>query len=612
MNRDPDQQKLQGEPRNWWLWGSLALAALIVGSLLFSGDSKTPAGTGGQPSDAGESVPRNLFDSATDTLDRLERFDTDPALKLVLDRLNQWIGLDPPKEPWELDPLLETLPDEPAGLKDLPLIETAGVLKFQPEDGNHLLETSWLRNIARGARGTQSDDLSRATQLFDWTVRNIQLEDWSIRDKGRIAYRPAKIENARDKKHDISYLARDVLLFGRGDYVHRAWAFMLLARQENLDVVLLAIPDSTAPHGLHPWLPALVHADGLYLFDTYLGLPLPGKDGRPTTLAQVLADPAQLEALSTSKEKYAVSAAQLQGLVALVEGSPAYLSRRMQAVESRLAGAKKVVLSASPTTVAEKLKSVEGIAEVRLWAQPFEVLRDRHSATLEQMQTIRTSMAPYMIRYPTPRARSRSVSLQEEHPLMMGQGQADSAGPIDQTPMEYHWCSLWMGRMLHFKQVYVAEGKTEGATGHYMEVMVKDSDMEDLINRFALASGLRDQAQYELFRATMREVIPLAKQNAIYWLGLITYDKGDHAASIKHLQRSLTSSGDHPWEYGAKYNLARNYEEQAAQAKDPQEAQALLRKAVELLEKDDSAQSLGNHLRAKRLKDKLSMADAAP
>ena len=38
----------------------------------------------------------------------------------------------------------------------------------------------------------------------------------------------------KDKKDDISYLARDAMLFGRGDYVHRAWVFMLLARQENL------------------------------------------------------------------------------------------------------------------------------------------------------------------------------------------------------------------------------------------------------------------------------------------------------------------------------------------------------------------------------------------
>jgi hypothetical protein len=212
-------------------------------------------------------------------------------------------------------------------------------MKFQPDDGNHLLETSWLRNIAHTARGAQSDDLSRATRLFDWTVRNIQLEDWSIRQGREVAYRPAKIE-AKDKQNDVSYLAREVLLFGRGDYVHRAWIFALLARQENLDVVLLALPDEDGPHGVRPWLPALLHNGELYLFDTYLGLPLRGSNGELATLKQVLAEPALLSALDMPQEPYPVQSEDLNQLVALVEGSPAYLTRRMQAVETRLAVSK--------------------------------------------------------------------------------------------------------------------------------------------------------------------------------------------------------------------------------------------------------------------------------
>ncbi len=494
---------------------------------------------------------------------------------------------------------METLPAEPEGLKDLPMLKTAGGLKFAPDDGNHLLETSWLRNIAREARGAQSDELSRATRLFDWTIRNIQLEDWSIRKGTQVAYRPAKIE-AKDKKNDVSYLAREVLLFGRGDYVQRAWVFMLLARQENLDVVLLAVPDSDGPHGLRPWLPALVLGGELYLFDTYLGLPIPGPQGRVATLSQVVADPALLRSLDTPPDSYPLARDDLQKVVALVEGSPAYLLRRMQAVETRLAGSKKVVLSANPTAQAEKLKSVSGISEVRLWPHPFEVLLERHSATPEMMQTIRTAVQPFMIRYPTPRARDRRVAPAEEHPLFMGQQQGDQQ-VVDQAPLEYQWCSLWMGRMMHFKGLYTSEGKVDGASQHYLAVMIKDTDVDKVIDDFVRAARLTEEKLIQGFRANMREVIPLAKQNATYWLGLIAHDRGNHSVSIDYLERAVDRQLDGPWRYGAAYNLARAYEQQSAQAKDPQEAQDRLNDAIKLLTADDSPQALGNRLRAKSL-----------
>jgi hypothetical protein len=596
--------------RNWWLWGSLALAVLIVGAVFFGGDgSSSPGIVGGHVDSTETPLARSLFDSATDTLDRLEQFETDPALRLVIDRLNQWSRLEPPNDPWTLDPLVEQLPSEPP-LKDLPILKTAGRLKFQPDDGNHLLETNWLRNIARMVRGEQSDDLSRAVRLFDWTVRNLQLEDWSIRRGTDVAYRPARIE-AKDKKNDVSYLAREVLLFGRGDYVHRAWIFALLGRQENLEVVLLAVPDRDGPHGLRPWLPALLHHGELYLFDTYLGLPLRDADGEIATLKQVQADPSLLRALDTPDEVYPLGDEDLKHVVALVEGSPAYLLRRMQAVESRLAGHKKVVLSARPTAIAEKLSGLKEVAEVRLWPHPYEVLHERNQATPEQMQTIGAAMSPFMLRYPTPRARDRRVALAEEHPLFTGQSQAEEF-VADQAPLEIQWCSLWMGRVMHFKGNYASEGKLEGAHQHYLASMIVDTDMERMIQEFERVAGMRDQKTVQDFRANMREVIPRAKQNAIYWLGLIAHDRGIHSASQDFLKRAADRQLDGPWRHGAIYNLARSYEEQAAAAKDPQEAEKLLQEAIRLLQSDkESAQSLGNLIRARTLQAKVETSRPA-
>jgi tetratricopeptide (TPR) repeat protein len=435
-------------------------------------------------------------------------------------------------------------------------------------------------------------------------VRNIQLEDWSIREGRSVAYRPAKIENPRDKQRDMSLLARDVLLLGRGDYVHRAWIFMLLARQENLNVVLLAVPDKDGPHGLRPWLPALVHNDGLYLFDTYLGLPIPGPNQRPATLEQVLADPAILEALDTPREPYPLARDELQGLVALVEGSPAYLTRRMMAVESRLAGAKKVVLFATPTLQAEKLKGVSGLAEVRLWTHPFEVLQDHRQATPDMLQTVRAARAPFMIRFPTPRMRGRGAAAQEEHPLFMKEEQGGQQAAA-QAPLEQNWCSLWTGRMMHFKGTYLSDGAIDGANLQYLTMIIQDEEIDPLIDRLIREQRMHDDAMIQQFRAAMREFLPLAKQNATYWLGLIALDRGKHSTAVDYFERARDRERDGPWRYGATYNLARTYEEQAAQSHEPQAAKELLKQAIELLEQDDSAQALGNRLRARQLKAKL-------
>jgi tetratricopeptide (TPR) repeat protein len=225
------------------------------------------------------------------------------------------------------------------------------------------------------------------------------------------------------------------------------------------------------------------------------------------------------------------------------------------------------------------------------------------------MQTIRTAMAPFMLRFPTPRARGRNVGLQEEHPLFMGQAGSEQQ-VVDQAPLQMQWCSLWMGRMMHFKGIYTSEGAVEGALGHYIEVMVKDSEVEDFINKFVQAAGLRDEALVQQFRASMREVIPLAKQNATYWLGLIAQDRGNLSTSVDFLERAANPEVDGPWVYGANYNLARTYEQQAAAAKDPQEARELLQQAIKLLEEDNPPQALGNRQRAKWLQSKLSPAES--
>jgi hypothetical protein len=583
-------------PRNWWLWGGLALALVVVIALL-TGDGGSDASRNensiGSQGSFEPSIGKDLFDSATGTLDRLEEFDTDPALRLVIDRLNQWIQYDKPKGDWQIDPLVETLPTEPDNLQTLPGLQQAGSLRFSNEDAQHLLETNWLRNIAAQLRRNEASEVALAQDLFDWTIRNVQLDD-----------APSLLTSATSEQA-VPITSREVLLFGHGDYLHRAAVFMLLARQANLQVVLLALPSTRSDDGLRPWATALVSNNDLYLFDTELGLPIPGPDGKGVaTLKQVADDDALLRALDMPGDRYPMRAEQLKDLVALVEASPGYLSRRMAEVESRLAGDRRVVLSVDATGLAERLKSQPLIHQTRIWARPYEVLWQRRHMQPQQLQPLQFAMAPFMIRFDTPRRAGKGSNVgQDDHPLFTGQLDEDAESAA-RAQLQYQACSLWMGRVMHFRGKYTSEGNLDGATTHYLEVRVSDDKLEEVIDKFAAHVRFPDEQMATAFRQSLRRAIPEAKQHASYWLGLVAYERANYPVAIDYFQdRTLEDSPDGPWTYGARYNLARTYEAQAAELTDePDEAAALRQKAIELLENDSSPQEHGNRLRAARLK----------
>ena len=128
-----------------------------------------------------------------------------------------------------------------------------------------------------------------------------------------------------------------------------------------------------------------------YLFDPFLGMPIPAKDGvrrdaqgrlelQPATLAEILADPSLLKRLDVdSKRSYPVKPADLGNVVVLVEASPDALSYRMKLIESHLAGKQKMALTASADEQSRRWKSVSGIGSAEIWKVPYETIeRRRH------------------------------------------------------------------------------------------------------------------------------------------------------------------------------------------------------------------------------------------
>jgi hypothetical protein len=418
--------------------------------------------------------------------------------------------------------------------------EALGASLFQPYDGRLLQEAVWLRDIGRWAHGDSFEKLARAQALFDWTVRNIQLES----DAAGAAERPWQ-----------------TLLYGRGTAEQRAWVFVLLARQLGLDVVILGLgtgrDQSNSEAGKTPtaakfWLTALVHEGELYLFDPRLGLSIPGPGHKGiATLRQVQHDDGLLRVLDLAGVPYPVTADTAKNIVAYVVSDPFELTRRSQQLETKLAGDDRLTLSVRPSELADQLRLLPEISEVRIWDVPFRIL-------VEQLSLPQTSSKP----------KRHEAALAFE--------------PFAWRPV------LWKARTRHFQgRKEIADESTKKApedltddhreaTQLYMDKSIRPTDRE-------IATSAYEEAR---IRRT-------AKLIATYWQGLLAFDLGKYDVATHWLGRPELTAADSPWTTGARYNLART-----------REALGKVDEAVMLLEQDDSPQQHGNKLRAKWLTDR--------
>ena len=457
------------------------------------------------------------------------------ALVQIVDRLNQWLrNSSADDNAWQPEPLLQQLPEKLRQSKTLsPMISSESLRDgpFQPWDGRLLQQAIWLRDIAAWAKTNALSDVDTAAALFDWTVRNIQLDD---SDDSPIVHHPWQ-----------------ALMYGHGTAEQRAWVFAELCRQQQLDVVMLAIQvaQEKPPRW---WLPALFSEGHLYLFDTRLGLPLPGQEqGSVATLAEVVTDPKLLRKLDLDAEHaYPVTAEDLAHVEAWLAASPLQLSLRATRLERVLEGEDFVVLAVDNRPLVEGLSNHPHIADVRLWPLPFQAILDERSMkSAARLRAVRRFVV------------------------------------FAQRP------TLWKARVLHFqgtKPVPFEERNDPLAQPRYGH--------REALQLYQSRRVRPSEAILKRLEPAKQAVYRRAKGDASYWLGLLCYDLGKYEVAVHWLgQRTLEASPDGPWTPGARYNLARVYE-----------ALGKLPKAVQLLTADTSPQRHGNHLRARQLKQKIS------
>lgn len=224
-----------------------------------------------------------------------------------------------------------------------------------------------------------AERLNDAIQLFDWIVRNIHLEPTRNPTPDQVAAeRLNTIETEMPAVQGVrgpGYLRYrwQLLYFGRGDYIERARLMLGLCGQRGLDAALLAT-------GKTPWAVGVRIADHVFLFDTRLGLPIPGTaSGRVATLQEIKANPQLLTKLDLTLDestrdntKYWMTAEQLPDLRALLMVTPESISRRMQFIQDRLIGDFQIPVADPASVALQKWQGLDGV-QPELWDIEFQV-----------------------------------------------------------------------------------------------------------------------------------------------------------------------------------------------------------------------------------------------
>ena len=417
----------------------------------------------------------------------------------------------------------------------------------QPSDVDYLKQRIWLRNISTWARGEKQTTLDRVKSLFDWTVRNIEIRDEAV---------------ALNAEREIvlpQQFPWQSLLFGSGTAWDRAWIFMELLQEQRIDSCLLSIPHPQEPAEKLFWAIGVLIDGEMYLFLPFHGLPIPGPDGPVlaengeldfkdiATLSQVVNDDSLFRRLDLPNEPFPLTAEMVKQSTAYLLVTPSSVSQRMKTIELELSGELSVVLYNDSNEQRRLFETIPNIAAVELWKYPFRTV-------FEQLFTAGlTNELLATFRLPNPKKST---------------------------------FGLWSGRILYFKGRLTGQ---DSAVTSFQDARIPDRDFLDLRN-------------LPLFQTNpgMESAYRLATLNAIYWLGLTSYESGSLSAA-KEYWENRDMVGRNPWSNGVQYMLGRI----AERNKDYEKAAAHFERSV------SAPSAVGNVLRAKWLRQIAAEAPAA-
>ena len=384
------------------------------------------------------------FDDLSRTMEFVfgdSRFDRKEFEEKISSGLNRWVSEvtkdEQPQDDWKLSEEAKQLV---AANNNLAVLDRVDEVSFLNSDGYFIQQAAWMKKIGERVLSSEKlapfelyrlaaddfqegdagngldeivaklnpncpqenvDKLTDAIQLFDWVSRNIQLLP-TIEIEAEELTGNLLITDVKKSPEEImefysapanrpaggirglgyTHYPYQTLVYGRGDFVEKAKLFMALCHQSEIDAVMLAVKDSDGNE--IPWLPAVLLGDQLYLFDSQLGLPLPGEQlGSIATLAEVRENGDLITALNLSLEEstrdetdYRITAEQVKEVTALVYATPTGVSRRMKFLNDRLIGDQRMRLTTDESDTLEKAGQLENVS-AKLWDIGFKTQQFR-------------------------------------------------------------------------------------------------------------------------------------------------------------------------------------------------------------------------------------------
>ena len=179
---------------------------------------------------------------------------------------------------------------------------------------------------------------ARATAGFGWVMRQAALQEGA----------------------SSAFPPDFVLRRGWASSAERALVFVALLPHLGIDGCMIVIPGPDGgQRGSRYWIPGALIDNEIYLFDTRMGMPLPGsKAGSIATLREVRQHPEVLQSLSfDDKHRYDVTPDDVRRAEVCVAAYLSAVSPRMAHLEGLLAASNnKVSLSVDPAAVLERFR----------------------------------------------------------------------------------------------------------------------------------------------------------------------------------------------------------------------------------------------------------------
>ena len=449
-------------------------------------------------------------------------------------------------------------------------------LFIQPPDVDYLKQRIWIRNIASWARGEKTWTLQRTKTLFDWTVRNIEI-------------RP---ETSLPQQYPWQSL-----LIGTGSVWDRVWVFMELLQEERILSCLLSVPHPENPQARFYWAVGVLIDDEIYLFLPYHGLPIPGPDGLVlaengeleckdvATFSQVIKDDSLLRQLDLPNGTFPLNAEIVKQSTAHLLATPCAVSHRMKVFEAALSSEQSMVLYVDLKEQRRLFGTVPNIDQVELWKYPYRTMYEQQfgaEMTNELLVTFRNPNVKRMLR----EIKQMQDQLLQMQGIQTAENLGDSTNPnlrgqSDTTDLALSGKNdfgLWSGRILYFKGRITGQ---ESAVMCLQDARFSDRDFLELKN----------QPMFQL-DPIREQFFHLATLNALYWLGLASYETGSISAA-KDYWESRDISKRNPWSNGVQYMLGRVAERE----RDYKKAATHFERAVA------GPSAVGNLLRAKWLRE---------